>query len=184
LRRNGVKTHFRMTRHAGEIADILSDECGYEAVAIHGGDGTIREAVAALHHLAGARPALIVIPGGTANVLACELCLPHRVDEIVDLILAGRNRPLYYALANGKPFFLMASAGIDAAVVHGVSPRAKRKFGRWAFIAAAISILRRDPTSDVIIESAEKAHRARLAIVSNAACLRWPSPPGSDDIGR
>ena len=171
LRRAGCRADVVYTTKAGEIAHLLQTRSlDVDAVAVHGGDGTIGEAVAGLHARQGKRPALLVIPGGTANVLACELDLPRRARAIVALVVAGHVRPLHYALANGRPFFLMASAGFDAAVVHGVSPRAKRRFGRAAFIAAAVRTLRDGKTADLRVATTDGLAPARLAVVCNASC--------------
>lgn len=175
LRRNGVRVETILTKQAGDAAAATEGPLDrIDVVIVHGGDGTIAEAIAGLHRRGGARPALAVIPGGTANVLACEFHLPFRAREIVDLVVAGRRRPLYYALANGRPFFLMVSAGIDAAAVHGVSPAMKRKIGRAAFIFAAVSALRAKPLAEVRAETADGLLGARIAVVANAACYGGP----------
>jgi diacylglycerol kinase (ATP) len=175
FRRSGRRADVVYTTEAGEITRLLqTPSLDIDAIAVHGGDGTIGEAVAGLHMLRGKRPALLVIPGGTANVLACELKLPRSADGIVALALAGHTRPFHYALANGRPFFLMASAGFDAAVVHAVSSRTKRRFGRLAFLIAAMRTLRGDRTADLQIETDDGVCVARIAVVTNSSCYGGP----------
>ncbi|MFO1118018.1 MAG: diacylglycerol kinase family protein [Beijerinckiaceae bacterium] len=175
LRVRGVDVETILTRSQGDIrriAETTWHSC--DAIAVCGGDGTIGEAVAGLHAREGAKPALIAIPGGTANVLAHELGLPRKADEIADMIAAGRTRPLHYGLANGRAFFLMVSAGLDAAAVHKVSPELKRRTGKFAFIVAAFAALRDARTPDVVVESDRGTMSARIAIVANAACYGGP----------
>ena len=175
FRRSGRRADIVYTTRAGEITELLQPlDMDFDAVAVHGGDGTIGEAVAGLHARTGARPALLVIPGGTANVLACELHLPARARDIVALALAGQTRPLHYALANGRPFFLMASAGFDAAVVRAVSPGVKRRFGKLAFLLAGLQTLRDGRTPDLRIDCDGKTVSARLAVVTNSSCYGGP----------
>lgn len=175
LRRSGVRVETILTKQAGDVAAMAEGPLdGIDALIVHGGDGTIGEAVAGLHRRGGARPALAIVPGGTANVLACEFHLPFRARDIVDLVVGGKRRPLYYALANGRPFFLMVSAGLDAAAVHGVSPALKRKIGKAAFMSSAVAALRAERLPDVQAQTPEGAFDARIAVVANAACYGGP----------
>lgn len=175
FRRNGVRVETILTKQPGDAAKASEGSLdGIDAVIVHGGDGTIAEVVAGLHRRRDACPALAVIPGGTANVLACEFHLPFRARAIVDLVLAGRRRSLYYALANGRPFFLMVSAGFDAAAVHRVSPALKKKIGKAAFIAASLAALRAQRLPDVRAQTADGVFDARIAVVANAALYGGP----------
>ncbi|MDK9697070.1 MAG: diacylglycerol kinase family protein [Siculibacillus sp.] len=148
-----------------------------DVVAVAGGDGTIDEVVGALVGLTGRRPALAVVPAGTANVLAQEYRLPRRADAIVATIAAGRTRPLHlgtatFADGTARPFFLMTSAGFDAEVVHEVESRSGRRFKKLAFVGAALGRVF-TPRNDVMVEatttSGERiAVRAALAVVTKA----------------
>ena len=76
---------------------------GFGAVAVLGGDGTVNEVANGL--MAGAeRPALIVIPGGSANVLARALGLPNDPVEATGAVLEalrdGRRRTISLGLAS------------------------------------------------------------------------------------
>ncbi|MDE2363316.1 MAG: diacylglycerol kinase family lipid kinase [Hyphomicrobiales bacterium] len=170
LRAIGVACDIVVTVRAGELAERLSGSAALpDAVAVHGGDGSIAEAVAGLHRRAAPRPPLVVIPGGTANVLAHEFALPAHARAIVAAVAGGARRPLYYALANGRPFILMASAGFDAAAVHRVSPRVKRRVGKLAYAVAALETLRAERGCDLTIETQGGAIGARLAVVANSS---------------
>ncbi len=76
---------------------------GFDAVAVLGGDGTINETVNGLlnaqdGHDATDRPALIVIPGGSANVFARALGLPNDPVEatgaVLEALREGRSRTI------------------------------------------------------------------------------------------
>lgn len=174
LRARGVTVETILTKTQGDVRRLTEGADAYDALAIYGGDGTIGEAVAGLHARTGRKPALVAIAGGTANVLAHELRLPRSAHAIADMIAGGRTRPLHYGLANGRAFFLMVSAGLDAASVHRVSPPLKKRFGKLAFLVAAVQAMRDARGPDVIVEADGASMPARIAIVANAACYGGP----------
>lgn len=96
------------------------------AVVAIGGDGTLRAAVQRVAEFNSAdvsqMPPTLVVPLGTANLMARHLGLawnPETIgDEVVSAVLRRKVRKLDAATANGQLFLLMAGVGIDAAVVH------------------------------------------------------------------
>ncbi|GAB2448799.1 diacylglycerol kinase family protein [Streptosporangium sandarakinum] len=115
-------------------------ESGYDAVAVLGGDGTINEAVNGLLDDAGDspeprdprtsadRPALLVIPGGSANVFARALGLPNSPVEaagaVLEALREGRRRTVGLGRAswNGESrhFTFCGGMGYDAEVIRAV----------------------------------------------------------------
>lgn len=111
---------------------------GYDVVAVLGGDGTINETVNGLLNAedgrigddgdATDRPALLVIPGGSANVFARALGLPNNPVEAVGAVLEairdGRRRTvgLGQAIWEGQSryFTFCSGLGYDAEVVRAV----------------------------------------------------------------
>jgi YegS/Rv2252/BmrU family lipid kinase len=164
--------HFETRRSArkGDIRQTVAAIGGaFDVVAVHGGDGSINEAVAGLRQIAGRRPALALIAGGTANVLALETGTGLASSQIAKDIMDGRTSPLHYGLANGQPFVLMASAGFDAAIVHRIPRCLKAALGEWAYIAAAIAQKRRARTPDLLVTIAGRTIVCRIAICANAS---------------
>jgi diacylglycerol kinase family enzyme len=131
--------------HAATLARTATQK-GFDVVAVLGGDGTINEAVNGLLHgsaaeAAGAastaadRPALAVIPGGSANVFARALGLPTNPVEATGVVLEAlrenRRRTIGLGLAtctdgatgaDARPryFTFCAGVGWDAEVVRAV----------------------------------------------------------------
>jgi len=171
LLREDIAVDVAQSQARGDIERIVAERGGaFDVIAAHGGDGTINEAVAGLRAIAGAQPALAIIAGGTANVLAIETRARRDATTIAAAIRAGRTEPLYYGLANGRPFVLMASAGLDAAVVARTSPRLKSALGKWAYVASAFALKRRRAkTPDIIVAAGGETLRCRLAICANTA---------------
>lgn len=165
----GRRVELRLTTHAGEIGEVCA---GGTLVAgtlvIAGGDGSINEALTGLQGRQSI-PKLAVVPSGTANVLALELGLPRPAVRIAETILAGRTAPLHYGLANGRPFVLMASAGFDAEVVHGVPLALKRRLKKFSYVITALRTgFGRKATPLTVSLDGGAPVPARLAVAMNA----------------
>ncbi|GIH80603.1 diacylglycerol/lipid kinase family protein [Planobispora longispora] len=121
--------------HAAHLART-AHSAGFDVVAVLGGDGTINETVNGLLDAEGAgigetaadRPALLVIPGGSANVFARALGLPNDPVEATGMILEAvtqnrrRTVGLGQAVWNGESryFTFCCGLGYDAEVIRAV----------------------------------------------------------------
>lgn len=141
------------------------------ALLVAGGDGSINEAVRGLLARQTPRPALGIIPQGTVNVLAQDLGLPDDAETLAQIFVRGATRPLHVGLANGRPFTLMASAGLDAAVVAAVDlglDGLKKRTGRFAYAVAAAQTLLRGDFPDVLAETDAGPLRAKCVVVAKS----------------
>jgi YegS/Rv2252/BmrU family lipid kinase len=89
-----------------------------------GGDGTIREAAGPL---LGRSAALGILPCGSGNGLARNLYIPLSFDSALKGLLEWKPRRVDAGLANGKPFFCAAGAGLDAEVAHDFNTTSRRR---------------------------------------------------------
>lgn len=143
----------KLPGHATELAERAAVE-GCDLVAVYSGDGTVNEVV---QGLAGrTSPALLVLPGGTANVLANELGLPIDPLRTARLLpqLAGMpvrlGRAMFTGDGSSRYFLLMCGVGLDAAVAARVSRPLKRRVGQAAFwLAGARCSLQRFPRARI-----------------------------------
>jgi diacylglycerol kinase family enzyme len=110
-----------------------------DLLAIYGGDGTV-------HRVAGLSPPpslpLLVLPGGTGNVLARHLGLtPSRYspDSLWDQLPLAQPYPVRPGRLGSRPFVLMAGAGWDGLAVRRVT--GKRLLGSLAYYRAGLSAL-------------------------------------------
>jgi YegS/Rv2252/BmrU family lipid kinase len=104
-------------QHACELAtEAAGDEKCSMVVAV-GGDGTIREVA---HGLAGSNKPLLIVPGGTENLLANELGLDRSLGTLTRTFEAGFTRTLDLGNANGRCFTSIAGFGFDGEVVKAV----------------------------------------------------------------
>jgi len=105
-----------------------------------GGDGTINEV---MNGLVNSPVALGVVPFGTANVLACELRLGNDPVAVAERLPELRSRRIAVGRLTtagaSRHFLLMAGAGLDAAIVSRVKPKAKDRFGKLAYWWAGLS---------------------------------------------
>ena len=185
LRARGGTPDIVETAAAGDACRIAGRCAGAAAVAAVGGDGTVNEVLNGL----APGPALAMIPGGTANVLAKELGLPRDARGLADVLAEGREIPwdLGVDRVGGRKFLLFASAGYDAHVVHLFHAARKGPVRMWQYLWwGAKSILEfRAPRVAVELDGAALGEAAWV-IVSNVAAYGGPlvfTPKAKADDG-
>ena len=135
---NGMRMELAETHWAGHATELARDAAvaGTRLIVAAGGDGTIAEVA---NGLAGSGAHLGVIPLGTANVLAHELALPFTPGAVAAGLAFGRTCLLWPGVAQGtdstRLFVQMLGVGLDAQVVHAISPALKRLLGKGAYVA-------------------------------------------------
>ena len=130
------------TDRAGAATTVARDAAarGIDVLVVHGGDGTVNEAI---NGLAGTRTALGVLRGGTANVWAKEIGIPKEPLKAMRAIVSGERRTVDLGRASalhaeGRYFLLMCGIGLDACIVENVGVRMKRRFGAAAYMVAGV----------------------------------------------
>jgi diacylglycerol kinase (ATP) len=160
------------------IAGLASDPVPPLVVAA-GGDGTIRDAAAAL---TGRPIPLAMVPGGTGNVLASALKLGS-VRAAVDAIRRGGERSIDLgsarwgstagdpAVAGGAGTFLVACGmGLDARIMAAAQHEWKRRMLFGAYVGAAIGELTRLRTAvfRITADGQELEVSGYLVLIANA----------------
>ena len=186
LRGAGWEAEPRPTAAPGDATRLARQAAagGAEAVFVHGGDGSLREAAAGL--LGHAAP-LGFLPGGTANVMRRELGLPRRPEAAARALGAARPRPWDVGLCGAEPFLMQASAGLDARILAAMSPRAKRLLGTAAVAGPGLrEWLRYDYPQIELLADGERL-AGSLVVVGNIPRYggRWRMLPAArSDDGR
>jgi diacylglycerol kinase (ATP) len=108
----------RSLSHACELAANAAEDSDCAMVIAIGGDGTIREVA---HGLEGSDKPLLILPGGTENLLANELGFDDKLNTIIKAFDAYYIRPLDLGNVNGRCFTSIAGFGYDGEVVRRVS---------------------------------------------------------------
>jgi diacylglycerol kinase (ATP) len=112
---------------------------------------------------------VLVMPFGTANVLARELKLPRDVHRAVEIACARRTQAIDVARVDGRMSFLVTSVGIDAATVAEVERRRKGALRKWSYVPALLSALRgyRPPRLAVEVDGERIPGEFGLVMIAN-----------------
>jgi YegS/Rv2252/BmrU family lipid kinase len=184
LRPKGIAVRPRTTAGPADATRLTAEAlaAGVDLVIVHGGDGTVNEAVQAL---VGTPTPLAVWPGGTSNVLARELELPGTLDLMARVIATGAIRRVSVGRAGERYFLLMAGVGLDADTLRSVHPGLKRLTGEGAYWMAGLRQLTDWNPVPFVVETEVGRHRATFAVVANAASygggLRFAPEASMDD---
>jgi len=125
LAENGFDLRVSLTRsleHACELATEAAVDYDCGLVVVVGGDGTVREVA---HGLEGSDKPMLVVPGGTENLLANELGFDEKLETLISTFQSWHIRPLDLGSANGRCFTSIAGFGFDGEVVHRVAGQRK-----------------------------------------------------------
>ncbi|MDH5751582.1 MAG: diacylglycerol kinase family protein [Deltaproteobacteria bacterium] len=144
LQAQGIETRLLPTKSPGHATELARQAQGLDRLAVYGGDGTINEAA---NGLLGRRLPLVVVPGGTANVLRLALKLPRNPVQAALLQAGKEQRAVYPGLVDKRAFLLMVGFGFDAEAVFKVNPGLKALTGKGAYVWSALKALanRREP---------------------------------------
>ncbi|EGD55230.1 diacylglycerol/lipid kinase family protein [Gordonia neofelifaecis] len=169
--------------HAGELGARAAAE-GYDAVVVHGGDGSVNETANgilgspdSLPRDPSALPALGVVPGGSANVFARALGIdrdPLRATaQLMSILDRRQRRSISLGHTLNRWFLFNAGMGMDAIVVRRMEElrhRGKKATaGRYlrttvgSFLKPSID----SPTFTVEVPGHEPVDGVRFGFVSN-----------------
>ena len=152
---------------AGEIARTQIAG-GADLILAAGGDGTINEVAEGMVH---STVPLGILPAGTANVLAMEMKLGRKLEDVAERLeqCSPHRISIGHLTADGgrvsRHFLLMAGIGLDAHVVYHVSGSLKARAGKFAYWVAGWSLLGRQlPEFDVEVDGERR--RCSFALLS------------------
>lgn len=138
---------------------------GADLVLAAGGDGTINEV---LNGMVSTGVPLGILPGGTANVLACEMGLPLSMIGAAERIHECEPETISLGLLrnpNPRYFLLMAGIGLDASIIYDLDIGLKARLGKLAYWVAGFSqVGRRLPEFDA--EALGRRRRISFALAS------------------
>ena len=130
----GHNIRVRVTREKGDARRFAAEAGKTDLLIAAGGDGTLNEVLQGLMDLSKvARPALGVIPVGTANDFAAGCGIPRDPQDALALCMEGRAVPIDVGKANEHWFLNAASVGFGAEVTATTPPELKRLLGHAAY---------------------------------------------------
>jgi len=129
-----------------------------------GGDGTFAEV---LNRAPGLPVA--VLPTGNENLIARHFRFTRSGRKLAEVIATGQARKLDLGKANGRIFFLMASAGFDAEIVERVHRGRRGHIGKPEYVAKFVQTLVEYPFPLINAEVVETGERlsGAMAFVFN-----------------
>jgi lipid kinase YegS len=160
----------RVTQEKGDARRFAAEAGAADLLIAAGGDGTLNEVVYGLMDLSRAtRPALGVIPLGTANDFATGCGIPRDPEEALALCLKGRALPIDIGKANEHWFLNAASAGFGAEVTATTPPELKRLLGpaAYAVMGAILAMNVHHYHGKLILPDREITGSGPVAIVGN-----------------
>ncbi len=105
----------------------------FKTIAVYGGDGSI---VSAIKTLADTKVKLLILPGGTGNLIATDLGLVGDIKKILQMYIKGDHRTQLYDIASLNKDSKLAFDiynGWWAQTTLATPPKLKKKFGALAY---------------------------------------------------
>ncbi|AKN17912.1 diacylglycerol kinase catalytic subunit [Mycobacterium haemophilum DSM 44634] len=203
--------HTNHRGHGTELAQAAVED-GVDLVVVHGGDGTVSGVVNGLLGRpdthgpgpTGRVPAVAVVPGGSANVLARSLGISRdpiaATNQLIQLLDDYRRSATWRRIGLidcGERWAVFnAGMGVDAEVVAAVEAERDKggKVTPWRYIRAAVPAVwgytRREPTLTLQLPGREPITGVSFIFVSNSSPWTyandrpvWTNPGCSFDSG-
>jgi lipid kinase YegS len=166
----GCHIEVRVTWEKGDARRFVSEAGEVDVLIAAGGDGTLNEVVHGLMDLSiGARPALGVVPLGTANDFATGCGIPPEPERALALCMEGEASPIDVGKANDHWFLNVASVGFGAEVTATTSPELKRLLGPAAYtvMGAILAMNAHEYHGRLVLPDREITGSGPMAIVGN-----------------
>lgn len=113
-----------------------------DIVAVYGGDGTVTIVAQELYKRKSKVP-LLILPGGTANILAKEMGFSGDTQQALKILLKKnvKIKSIDMGFIDKNPFILRLNIGILASLVTSADPQTKEKIGQMAYVVEGIKNL-------------------------------------------
>jgi lipid kinase YegS len=159
-----------VTSEKGDARRFAAEAGEVDLLIAAGGDGTLNEVVHGLMDLSrAARPALGVVPLGTANDFATGCGIPHDPEQALALCMEGKKVPIDVGKANEHWFLNAASSGFGAEVTATTPPELKRLLGpaAYAVMGAILATNLHHYQGRLTLPDREITGRGPVAIIGN-----------------
>ena len=150
LKKRGHEVEIFWTHGPGDALSKARSLTGFQGpIIVAGGDGTFNEVLNGLENPSSV--CLAQYPTGTANMLARELNLPYRTEDMVDMIERGNTTRLDMGLIGDTRFLMVAGAGFDAAVTRRIKLRRRETLGYLGYFWPIVRTLRRSSQQRLMV---------------------------------
>jgi len=174
MKEAGIKWEALITHQVNDAVQFAKDAVKekVDALAVYGGDGTLMEAISGL---IGSEIPLVILPGGSANVMANELGIPTDLKEACELLSQGplMMKSIDVGQFNNRYFITGISIGFGADLVKGANRESKNKFGILAYFFATAAALKKLKLSHyhIKIDGKEYEVQGLTCLVNNVGNL-------------
>lgn len=142
-----------------------------DTVVACGGDGTVNLVARALLKTS---TLMGILPLGSANGLATDLCIPENVPEALDVLLDAQLLQIDGLLINGKHYaFHLADMGYNAQLVQEFEAGAER--GQLAYAKSFFRVAQKRPLAKFKVKTDETAFSRRSIMATFANARRYGS---------
>lgn len=134
----GDKYHLYETTGDESLPTVVQtavNEHEYAWVAAIGGDGTVSQVV---NGLIGSDTPLLILPGGTANVLAQDLDISQDIEEACQLLEEGIIKSIDAMRIDDYHFIHQIGIGLESLTMDNTSSEQKNRWGVAAYLWTAI----------------------------------------------
>lgn len=169
------------TKFVGEVKDA-------DAIGVYGGDGTINEVLLGMYKN-NSSAKLLILPGGTGNILAKRLGIPRRIDDAIRCFDFKKTKKIDIGKANDKVFSLFASIGAVPKAIHEVSSDEKSRLGGLAYVKKSARKLATSEEYDLIVKSDDgnyfgEVDHLIVALISKVGKFEFTSINNSMNTGK
>jgi YegS/Rv2252/BmrU family lipid kinase len=174
----GITWEASITHKAGDAIRFAKAAVkeGIDALAVYGGDGTLMEGISGLM---GSEIPLIILPGGSANVMARELGIPKDLREACGLIgqVPSKLKAIDVGQFDKRYFIVGMSLGFEADLVNGADRETKNRIGIFAYFLSAAAALKKTQKAvyHLRIDGQEHEVQGLTCIITNTGNLGFSS---------
>lgn len=130
----------RETKKAGDGTKFVEEIRDVDSIGIFGGDGSVNEVLLGMKNI-NSKSKLLILPGGTGNLLAKRLNISQDKEEALNSFDFNKTKKIDLGMINDKIFSLFASIGAVPEAIHEVTSEEKSKIGGLAYIKKSIEKL-------------------------------------------
>ena len=156
---NKAKKYFeqvdtRITQKAQDATNFATEASReqYEAVLVFGGDGTVNEVISGIAEK-DYIPKLVIIPGGTGNLITKLLEINQDIDGAIDELDFNSTNKIDIGKSNGHYFGYIFSIGSLPEAIHNVGIEDKTKFVMLAYAVNTVKSVVTDQAFNIQVET-------------------------------
>lgn len=174
---SGIVWDVSVTKKEGDARLFAQELKGsdVDAVCAYGGDGTVAQVAQVLMN---SETPLLILPGGTANIMAKEVLMPTDTLEALQLIRDGKLevKAIDMGMCGEVPFLLRINVGFVADMTENADPALKEMFGQLAYGVTAVQHMMQSPIQKyaITLDGVEHEVDGAAIVIANVCNVGMP----------